>query len=238
MADYIEHSYRANASDGASLIAQGREYIIDSVVTCVSYTAHLHDALETIIGHQEAGIDKMATNIESVSIRANAIKFEDGVGHLRQQLSCVPTWPRPRNMRGTGCQEIPRAQLAAHIRKAFDPEHTGTASFDGICYNLSSLDSVGRSMASEEDRMQDEAARALRQVRRPSMQAAGIPPCSPLFSKCLCHGHSEPLMSGRERFYAGVRGNKVISYTYTCKRFREQNLRTDDSRGVLGRTDG
>jgi hypothetical protein len=33
-------------------------------------------------------------------------------------------------------------------------------------------------------------------------------------------------------------GNKIVSYTYTCKRLREENLRIDDSRGELRRTDG
>lgn len=190
MADYIEHSYRANPGDGASLIAQGRDYVIDSVVTSVTYTAHLHDTLESILQGQEANMDKLAANLEAVSIRAAAVKHGDGMAHLKEQLNSVPTW----SMRAPAQSgEIPRSFfseiqpeiMAAHVRTTYYAAREGAggsvasgvaeAQREGICYNLSSLDHVGHCMASEDDRQQDAATRQARQVRRPTIEAAGTP---------------------------------------------------------------
>lgn len=186
MAEYIEHSYRSNPSDGTSLIAQGREYIVDSVVTSVTYTDHLHDALETIIQGQEAGIDNVATQLEAVSIRTAAVKYADGLDHLKEQLCLAPTWSmRAPTLLGETPKlfvEIIPAEMQVHIRATYDALQSGSgggvgggqadALREGICYHLSSLDNVGRSMATQEDRLQDAAARLARQVRRPTIEAA------------------------------------------------------------------
>ena len=92
MADYIELSYRASPQDGASLLAQGREYIVDSVVTTVTCTAHLHDNLETVLQGQKASIDAVAAELEAASIRAAAVKTGDGLAHLREQQGSVPAF--------------------------------------------------------------------------------------------------------------------------------------------------
>ncbi len=194
MADYIEYTYRANPGEGASLIAQGREYVIDSVVTSLTFTAHLHDALESILQGQEASMDKVAAQLEGVSIRAAAVKRADGLAHLNEQLGSVPTF-RMRSSSsalapaGEGPSmffEVPEPELPAHIRathRALQPGGAPAAPVggvlagaqrEGICYDLSSLDNVGWCMASEEDRQQDAAARQARQVRRPTIQAAGV----------------------------------------------------------------
>ena len=193
MADYIEHSYRENPSDGVSLLAQGREYLIDSVVTSVTYTAHLHDTLEKVLRGQEASMDKLATRLEGTSLRAAALKHGDGLAHLREQVESVPVW----NMRSPArpgedpkqFMQVPGSlwkELPPHVRLAHEMQEVGKdgavggrrsdAQCDGICYNLSSLDSVGNCMASEEDRAHDAAARLAKQVRRPTIDAAGISP--------------------------------------------------------------
>jgi len=180
MADYIEHSYTANPRDGPSLISQGREYIVDSVVTSVTYTAHLQDALELILEGQEASIDKMSTQLEAVSMRAAAVKYADGLAHLKEQLNSAPTWsgrvPAPAGEDPKMFVDLPPTEIPPHIREACDyhvPQTGDRGMSEGICYDLSSLDKVGRCMASEEDRLQDNTARLARQVRRPTILAAG-----------------------------------------------------------------
>lgn len=188
MADYIEHSYRANPQDGASLIVQGREYVVDSVCTSVTYMAHLHDSLETIVQGQEVGIDRMAARLDAVSFRAAAVKDGDGLAYLKEQLGTVPTWSvRMAGVDGAGAKmfsEIPMDQVPCHVRTTQQALQTGAgggvagswtdAQREGLCYNLSSLDDVGACMASEEDQLQDAAARQARQVRRPTIEAAGM----------------------------------------------------------------
>ena len=185
------------------MIAQGREYVIDSVVTSLTFTALLQDELENILQGQEATMDKMAGQLEAVSIRAAAVKHGDGLAHLKEQLRSVPTF----RMRSSSSAlapagedalaprmffELPEAELPGHIRathRALQPGGAPTAPVgdvlaggaqrEGICYDLSSLDHVGWCMANEEDRQQDAAARQARQVRRPTIQAAGVSPVSP-----------------------------------------------------------
>lgn len=104
MADYIEVSYRANPRDGASLIAQGREYVVDSVCTSVTYIAHLHDSLENIVHGQEIGIDRVATRLEGVSFRTAAIKDGDGLAHLKEQLGTGVYLGEGTGMSGSVCK--------------------------------------------------------------------------------------------------------------------------------------
>lgn len=180
------------------MIAQGREYVIDSVVASLTFTALLQDELENILQGQEATMDNMAGQLEAVSIRAAAVKHRDGLAHLKEQLRSVPTF----RMRSSSSAlapagedplaprmffELPETELPGHIRathRALQPGGAPTAPVgdvlalgaqrEGICYDLSSLDHVGWCVTSEEDRQQDAAARQARQVRRPTIQAAGV----------------------------------------------------------------
>ena len=80
-------------------------------------------------------------------------------------------------------QEISSEEMPRHVRTTQLSLQKGAgggvggalvdAQRDGLCYDLSSLDNVGTSMASEEDRMQDADTRKARQVRRPTIEAAG-----------------------------------------------------------------
>ena len=114
---------------------------------------------------------------------------------MRDALA-VPTWSARAHgahgaHQGTPKQfhEIAIEEMARHVRTTQQTLQMGLgggvggaladAQRDGLCYSLSSLDNVGTCMASEEDRMQDAAAWQARQVRRPTIEAAGmlsIPP--------------------------------------------------------------
>ena len=186
MADYIELSYRASPQDGASLLAQGREYIVDSVVTTVTCTAHLHDNLETVLQGQKASIDAVAAELEAASIRAAAVKTGDGLAHLREQQGSVPAFnvraPTAAGEDPPTFVSIPVAEMAPHLRTTYEAvQHRWTGGIggrrvdalrEGICYSLSSLDDVGHCMASESDRDEEAASRLAKHGRRPTLASA------------------------------------------------------------------
>ena len=82
MADYIESTYAEEPQSAESLIGQGRDYIIDSTITTVTYLDHLVQTMEAVFQGQELAIESITNSTDSICHRAAACKRMRSLKHL------------------------------------------------------------------------------------------------------------------------------------------------------------